>query len=484
MSSISGAVLQLLFYDSVLFFTALIISAFYIYKHHRGTERYVFYIYLIITLSITNIFVKPVQDYLIPIPRTYIYYYKLFAGLSIFDILIIVIFCYICIKYLSRIKYRRIFFSCNLLTKIFKCDSILLSLSFVGFGVYMLGDNPIDYVTQIRCCRLILNIIVVVFIAQIVINKYTSDKDIFRLISTLFFLNFIVYFSEFLSSFFIKEICWERAGHKVSLLDQTGAGMALIYVPFILCKTPYLKRWMSLSAYFFLALLVYNSYKTWLLAIGITTFIMIYFGLLTGKIQKRLFLFSLIGILSVSLFVVSVSQSESNSVNTRKGQNEMLYKTFKENLINVICGIGHGGMIRKQTITEDGGETRAIDLENNESAKYVTTYQVPFFNIIKFSGIIGMLVCINLFILMLKNSFSIIKYGWYFSYCIAFMAVMLLLGTRLFYSDPQMSIYYVEAYVVFKLLLQRQIRIIDSTKNSLQGKNDKNICSLPSSKLY
>lgn len=462
MPSISSSLLQLLLYDSMLFFLALIICIIYIKKNHQGTEKSIFYIYLISTLSITNIFVKPVQDYLIPIPRTFIYYYKLFAGLSIFDIFIIVTFLYVCLNYLSKDKYRKIFFSKNILTKIFKYDIFLLILSFVGLVVYKLGNNPIDLVTQIRCIRLILNSVVFIFIAQIAINKYQSDEDIFRIISSLFFINLIIYFSEFSSSFLIKDICWERAGHKVSLLDQTGAGLALIYIPFIVCKTQYLKKWMLFSAYFFLVLLIYNSYKTWLLAIGITVFIMIFFSFIKGKIQRRLLLLSVIGIIAIVIFVIKVAQSNSDSVRTREGQNEMLYQAFSENPINIIWGIGHGGMIKKQTTTEDGGEIRKTDVENN-STKYIPTYQVPFFNIIKTSGIIGILLSINLFFIMLKYSFNLIKYGWYFSFSIAFIAVMLLLGTRLFYSDPQMCLYYIEAFVIFKLLLQRKKRIINKS---------------------
>lgn len=40
---------------------------------------------MIVTFSIYNIYVKPVQDYLLPIPRTYIFYQKIVAGLSIYD---------------------------------------------------------------------------------------------------------------------------------------------------------------------------------------------------------------------------------------------------------------------------------------------------------------------------------------------------------------------------------------------------------------
>lgn len=466
MSSISDKIVQLLIYDSLIFFLALIIAIIYISKNHKGTEKYIFYSYLIITLSITNIFIKPVQDYLIPIPRTFIYYYKFFAGLSTFDIFIITSFIYICIKYLSKKKYQKILFSRNILTKIFTYDIILLFISFVGFSIYFIGNNPVDFVAQIRCFRFILNIVVIIFIAQIVINTYTSDKAATRIITTLFFINFIVYFSEFISSFLLTDISWERAGHKVSLLDQTSSGMALIYIPFIICKTPYLKKWMTLSAYFFLALLIYNSYKTLLLAIGIAVFIIFFFSFLKGKIPKRLFIISLAGVFAASLFVISVAKSGTDSVKTRQGQNEMLYEAFNKNPINIFCGIGNGGMIKKQTLTEDGGETRAIDEKNSKSSKYTATFQVPFFNIIKLSGFIGILFCINLFIIMLKYSFNIIKFGWYFSFSIVFMAILLLLGTRLFYADPQMCIYYAEAFVIFKLLLQRQKRMTNQ-KNKI-----------------
>lgn len=415
-----------------------------------------------------NVYIKPVQDFLIPIPRTFIFYYKPIAGLAIYDIFIIGAFLYICIKYLSRGKYRRIFFSKNLLTKIFQCDLMLLFLSFLGFGIYMLGDNPVDSKEQVKCFRFIMSMVVTIFVAQMAITRYKSDKDIFRIITTLFFINFVVYFSEFISSFYIEEICWERGGHKVNLLDQTGGGLALIYVPFILCKTPYLKKWMSLSAYFFMMLLLYNVIKIWILPIGIAVFMMILWGLARMKIQKRLLLFSLVGIVAVVIFSITVARSGTDSILTRVGQSEMLYQAFSKNPINIIFGIGHGGMIKKQTMTEDGGEIRAVDLEDDKDPKYVTTYQVPFFFFLKLSGVIGMLFCLYLFIIMLKYSFSVIKYGWYFSCSIAFIAAVLLIGSRLSSADPQVGIYLGEAYVIFKLLLQHKIRIIDSKKHTFK----------------
>lgn len=466
MISTFGNALRLLVYDSLLFFVALIICIIYIYRHHRGTTKNILYTYLIITLSITNIFVKPIQDYLIPIPRTYIYYYKVFANLSPYDLFIMGVFVYICCKYLFRGKYKRILFAKNELSDIFKCDLWLLFLSYIGFAVYMLGDNPVDSIVQIKKFRLILNAFVSVFIGQMTIwiYKAKTDEDVFQLVTTLFFINFMVYSSEFISSFLIQDICWERGGHKVSLLDQTGAGLALIYIPFVICKNSFLKKWMLLTAYFFLILLIFNLYKTWILSMGITIIFMIIFGLHRGRINLRIFNYSLMGLVAIIIFSISVAKGNTDSVRTREAQNDMLIEAFIKNPVNIACGIGHGGMIRKQTVTEDGGETRAIDLERNDSAKYVVTYQVPFFNIIKFSGIIGMILCIGLFVRMVKCSYVVIKYGWYFSFCIVFMAVNLLLGTRLFYSDPQMSIYYVEAYVIFKLLLQRQIRIMESKK--------------------
>ena len=82
---IGNELLKLVLIDSLILLIAIIISSIYISKKSIGKEKIALYIYMIVTFSIYNIYVKPVQDYLLPIPRTYIFYQKIVAGLSIYD---------------------------------------------------------------------------------------------------------------------------------------------------------------------------------------------------------------------------------------------------------------------------------------------------------------------------------------------------------------------------------------------------------------
>lgn len=465
MEILSGDIANQIFIDSVLFYIAIIIAFLYIHRKHKGIERIGLYIFTIITYSITNIFIKPVQDYLIPIPRTFIFYYKVIGSFSIYDIFLVTFFIYILLKYFSRRKYRNYLKHGGLLSSVLYYDFAIIVISFLGLLLYWLGNNPIDFNTQIRSIRPLFAAISAVFIGLCMIKKYKNENEIKikQLITSFCLLNFINIISQFISSFFLQGISWERAGHSVVLLDQSEGILTNIYVPLIFCFNRFIPKWIIYSGIFITGLQFYNGMKLMYFAIGVTLFIMLFMGINKGYISKRLFNFSFIGCIFIILFSFSFSQKSSNSLDTRIGQNESLFESLINNPINIVCGVGDGGMIKRQNKTEDDGESRAIDREKT-TINYTTTYQVPILNTIKVSGLIGFLLSFILFFKMIRYAYSLIKYGWCYCFYISFFAVRLFLGTRFIYSDTQIVIFYVESYIIFALLLE-----IEKRKLNLQN---------------
>ena len=111
MFAIGNELLKLVLIDSLILLIAIIISSIYII----GKEKIALYIYMIVTFSIYNIYVKPVQDYLLPIPRTYIFYQKIVAGLSIYDFFSIGLCGMLLIRYFILKRDKGIFKQSNVI---------------------------------------------------------------------------------------------------------------------------------------------------------------------------------------------------------------------------------------------------------------------------------------------------------------------------------------------------------------------------------
>lgn len=440
--------------DSAIFFLGIIIAVLYVKKSCINKEKMVLYLYIFITYSSSNIFIKPVQDFLIPIPRTFIYYLKVFMGLSIYDLLIIIIFLVLYVRYFLLKKERGLFYSSNFIIQIWYKDIFLLLLSFVGYFLYDLGGNPTDFAIQVKTIRGVLTGFICLYITMYVCKKYQKKRDVMRLLSSLFFLNFINIASQFTSSFFLHGISWERGGHSVVVLDQTDSMMGIFMLPLIYAKNKMASKWMIFTCYFTVFLLVYNYIKFLYLSAALVLAALCVFALVRGRITMRLFTYSVVVGIVAFLFALYFITSSGGDKMSRIGQQKSLIEAFEDNPMNAFVGIGYGGLIKRQTLSEDGGEIRAVDLEKDGSSKYQAAYQVPYLGVLKTSGLIGMVIVFCWTVNALIYSYRYIKYGWY--YCAAIVSIPIWsFGTcPLLASDPQTSIFYCEAYLVMILFLR------------------------------
>lgn len=458
MFAIGNELLKLVLIDSLILLITIIISIIYISKRSIGKEKIALYIYMIVTFSIYNIYVKPVQNYLLPIPRTYIFYQKIVAGLSIYDFFSIGLCVMLFIRYFILKKDRNIFRQSSVIMWIWRRDIYVLILSFLGFYFYMLAGNPTDYMIQFRTLRGVITGFICVYTTMVILNKYDKEQDIRRLLSILFFLNFMNVLSQVASSFFLQDISWQRGGHSVILLDQSESYMSLFLLPLIIAKNKIVPKWMVLTAYIIILLQVYNYVKTLYLNAALLLILLVIIGLIGGRVSRRIMSFSILICIAVFIFALFFINSSKGDKMSRVGQNNSLMVAFQNNPINIIFGIGDGGLIAKQTMSEDGGERRTIDSENEKYSQFQAEYQVPYMGTLKTSGILGMIFVVYYFILLFKLAFRVQqKYGWYYCAAMGLFLIVVSVGRLMIISEPQISIFLCEAYIIYALLLRIEI---------------------------
>lgn len=458
MFAIGNELFKLVLIDSLILLIAIIISSVYISKRSIGKEKVALYIYMIVTFSIYNIYVKPVQDYLLPIPHTYIFYQKIVAGLSIYDFFSIGFCIMLFIRHFILKKDKNIFRQSNVIMWIWRRDIYILILSFLGFYLYMMAGNPVDYVIQLKTLRGVITGFICIYVTMAILIKYNKEQDIKRLLSALFFLNLINVLSQVISSFFLQSISWQRGGHSVVLLDQSESYMTLFLLPLIIIKNKIVPKWMVFTAYVIILLQVYNYVKALYLNAALLLILLVVIGFFRGKISRRIMNFSVLIGIAVFIFALFFINSSKGDKMSRVGQNNSLMVAFQKNPINIIFGIGDGGLIAKQTMSEDGGERRIIDSENEKYSQYQTEYQVPYMGTLKTSGILGMIFVVYYFILLLKLTFRVQqKYGWYYCAAMGLFLIVVSIGRLMIISEPQIPIFVCEAYIIYALLLRIEI---------------------------
>lgn len=102
---------SLIILDSIVFFITLIIGFLYVWRFNKKNNiGYSFlvlmFFYIICSYSSYNIMVKPIHDYNLAIPRTFIFHFKVFGPLVPLDILSVLALFFIIIRKLSSSNPR------------------------------------------------------------------------------------------------------------------------------------------------------------------------------------------------------------------------------------------------------------------------------------------------------------------------------------------------------------------------------------------
>ena len=128
----------------------------------------------------------------------------------------------------------------------------------------------------------------------------------------------------------------------------------------------------------------------------------------------------------------------------------MLFEMYEKHKACSIFGVGFGGMIKHQELTDDGGEIRAIDVEQMKN-NYTTTFQVPFFSFLKISGVVGLFLTIFMFCSIAKKSFQYNRKNLFFSVMSVIFIINYFMNFVFCAADPQGCLYACEGVFIFKL---------------------------------
>lgn len=470
---LSGELIRLFTIETIILFIAFAVAFLFTKKRAATKELPYWVIYMIITFSSYNIYIKPIQDFLIPIPRTYIFFKKIIGSLTLYDIFISVVFIKVIWKMLKYRGERALFYSNNSLSLILKREIILTLISYLGLIFFVLANQPVDFTSQLRTFRGIMSGIVFVYFTFKVLDNYKNPRDCIRFITIIMVIDFSNIMSQFISTFFLGDILWQRGGHNVVLYDQTEGQLFFSYLPFILIKNRIIPKYIKWMAIIVVCLNIYNVPKTIYLYSGLAVVISVLVGLIKGKMPRRLAAIGMFSLVIIAIFFVSFAMGSSNSKLSRLGQANSLFSVFEKNPVNFFFGIGDGGLFPRQTMSEDAGEIRAIDIESIENSGLQGSVQTRYLSFMKTSGLIGLVYALVIFFRLLMRSFKLIKLNWlifFFYVCwILYISGIMVL----FRADPQCAIFTCTQYIVFVMLYKiYTYNEASSAKNLFRSKDN------------
>jgi len=454
-------VLSKIYIDSIIYIIGVTIGLILIFKRYRSYLRYYLIFFLIITFSGFNIFIKPVQDFNIPIPRTVIYYLKIISSASLYDIYIFGAFLFVLFKYLKQ--KRNPFRKNDFLSLLYLRDIIIFIIGILGSILYQKYGGEVEWSVINRQLRGMLTGLVVLYSVQKVITDVTDESEMYKLLNTLSVLTLINIISEILSAMILRGITWERGGHSIFMIDSVNTYLLMIYGAILFVNSKWNNKLFKLTGLLIVILLILDFYKITYLQLGLTIAIFVFAAIVGFSVlPRRIALVFPLFIIGFSIFLMQLfAPNTTNTValQTRAGQLDGVYEAFDKNPQNILIGIGPGGLFKKQTLTEDGGEIKAIEIENTKFANLQYAFQVPFFFQIKQAGIIGGILTIAFFIMQMRRGFKLIKIHWYLACIMFIIAITCLTSEGISYPDPQVAVYYGMAYLFLtfniKIYLQK-----------------------------
>lgn len=445
-----GGTASLLSLDAIIFSIGILIALIYIFKKTLKKERKWYILYTAITFSSMNIFIKPVHDYLIITPRTFLFYMKFMNYFSPMDIIFMILFIGVFIDIYKKRRLGKLqIFTDNFFSQIFKRDILLFTISFVGFFIFWVDNGEVDIKVQLRSVRLFLYGIPLYYLFEAIQVRLWSINDIRRTIEAFYVLNFINMLNQSISAYFLSNITWERNGWSACFLDQIDIRIYFVVIPFLLCPLFFVSRKILYMNVFIFILLLRIYMKSFYLVVGLSIIVIAFMSLFQGKIKRKIFVLFCGAFVGVLLFLGYIAQEKA--ILTRQGQLDMLFGMYEQHQACSIFGVGFGGMIKHQEVTEDGGEIRAIDAEQMKN-NYTTTFQVPFFSFLKTCGIFGLFLTIFMSGSILKKCFEYNRKNLFFSAMSVIFLINYFMNFVFISADPQGCLYACEGAFLFKLV--------------------------------
>lgn len=361
-------------------------------------EKVCYCILFLIFNSSYNIMIKRVHDFNLIIPRTFLYFAEIIGPFTFLDIILIV-FDFINFPYFINLitKYKLLFL---FFIKDISIYVIGLLMYFFNEGYWM--DSGSSFLSQTKGWVYSIGIIIFTF-------KYLKKNF------NLFVPFAIILLNGFVSTILINaESLWVRYGHVVTIIDQEDAYTISIYIIiYLMIKTFNIKngefkikpRWFIILA-FFLFQNLWSVYKTNIISLLMAFVLFIYVNS-----RKKMLSFFTVGLPSLVLLFANELYSlfTSQSIQTRGSQLFDYLNSINGKISCYLFGSGISTPYYAPTSTNDLGEIRIIDLQNNLAGSYKTTIQTPFLIVFKDSGIIGLIIIIIFIIFVISKIIRCLK---------------------------------------------------------------------------
>lgn len=402
---------SLIFADSIVFFISLVVSFLYVWRFNKnyklgGAFLFLMFFYIICSYSSYNIMVKPIHDYNLAIPRTFIFHYKVFGPLAPLDILCVLALFIIIIRKLSSANPAVLSINSTVSTYVKYMviqGGFFAILSTVSFFVYIQSGGKGLVTDQLISFRGVLYFIIFIYLFQLCTERI-KEIDFYVIFRFFVIIDFINLVSGFISSIIYKDYVWSRYGMNISIIDQDDVYnfftiYGVLLVSFFLTKP--LKRKVIYVLSVIIGVLVYANMYKYVFVVGVIYF---FYDFVVNSLKGRVAVLKLGAVAIAAVFLAStfLMLSTSKSMNTRSGQINDYWEYTGSKFPALLIGIGNGGQFYSPTDTDDDGEIKVIDKENN-SASYRKSIQTPFVSFIKVVGPLGVIV------LLLFSMYSIIK---------------------------------------------------------------------------
>ncbi|WP_165877149.1 hypothetical protein [Serratia marcescens] len=393
----------LILQDSFVFIAFLTMGVLYILrvgkKYGFGLYAKSFLIlYAICSYSSYNIMVKPIHDYNLSVPRTFIYHFKLVGPLAPVDVIFLGLLFVITLKKLSgkTLLLYKIDSVASIFVKYILLQALFLgTISTIGFFSYMKNGGVGALNDQLIIFRGVIYFFVLIYFFQKAIADF-KHMGFINVLLMFCIIDFINFSSGFIASFIYHDYVWQRYGVRITIIDQDKIYNCFTMYALLVTSYLFLKPLKKLSVYFTIMIvgifMFLNMYKFLFMIAVLYIIYEFIINAFRGKIA--IIKFSIIVTAGIALVSVILMLSTSKAMNTRSSQLSDYWEYTGSSFPASVFGIGYGGKFYSPSDTDDMGEVKEVDLQSGV-ANYRKNVQTPLITNIKTGGTLGLGVAIG-----------------------------------------------------------------------------------------
>lgn len=381
--------------DSLVFLSAALICLAVLWRRTRHCKalRPFGLLYIAGTLSSYNIMVKPVHDYNLVIPRTFLTHGKFVGPLSVLDALMI-LGLLLAWLWPGRTRQRN-----SVVPKEFRLillkDLALAGLSLLLF-LYLMDRTASPLGGELAWYRQIIYLVALFAVVDRFLQRH-PPVDLLQVFVTFMWIDAINLLSGYVSTLVYGDLTWQRYFLNVTIIDQDDVMIAVMYPLILMCMWVNKSRFqMSRTVIGFSllisALLFANFYK------GSIAYILLFLPFLvvyawSKKRNTSRPMTATLAILPVAalFYWIFFVLSSTASLETRANQfSDLTAFMGSTGTAYPVVGIGNGTLYDRNSSDEDEGETKQIDQEENPNK--ASAMQSPGAQIYKAVGLPGLLL--------------------------------------------------------------------------------------------